>query len=90
MKELVPCRARWLGLLARPWPADADEVDLKPLRTATPEATPINAAEPGAAMVPTLSSAYSSLAKPLNWPILANALLPLLILAIWQVRHLTI
>jgi len=41
-------------------------------------------------MVATLSIAYSSLAKPLNWPILANALLPLLILAIWQVRHLTI
>jgi len=77
VKELVPCRARWLGLLARPWPADADEVDLKQLRTATPDATPINAAEPGAAMVATLSGGRTSLAPPLNWPILANALLKL-------------
>ena len=71
-------RARWVSLLALLRVADADKIGTKPARTAASALKAISAAEPGAATVVTLSSDYSSLAKPLNGPILANAPLKLI------------
>lgn len=70
-------RARWVSLLALLRAADADEIGTKPARTAASALRAISAAEPGAATVVTLSSAYSSLAKPLNGLVLADTLLKL-------------